>query len=157
MRGGLVVTLTILAIVILGEAVVSMDGNDASARPENEPTEPAILCYYWGDEYDMNKVETYYVVPNKPIGANNIVELSWPGYWIRMDTGDVVDASSVFEPGTYMIKVYGSPPEPWGHSEDPVSSSNDNGMADWAIIMTSVISSVAIVIIIKSLLAHIKK
>jgi len=143
MRGGLVATLAILAVMILGAVVVFTDGNDATARPENEPTEPAILCYYWGDEYDMNKVETYYVVPNKPIGANNIVELSWPGYWIRMDTGDVVNASSVFEPGTYMIKVYGSPPEPWGPAEDDPGNQSDESI-NWPIIGI-VIGSVVVI------------
>lgn len=137
----------ILAVMIVAVAVIP-EISDAE-RPANEPTEPAILCYYWGSQ--LNLIETHYVIPDLPIGSQNIAELTWPGgCWVRMDTGEVVTEDTVFAPGTYMIKAYSNTPTPWGASS--TSSAPDNTLPVTAIVLSAVAiitSGVAIVMLMR--------
>jgi len=123
----------ILAVVIFAVAIIP-EVSDAD-RPANEPTEPVVLCYY--TDGAPNIVTAYYVRPNEAIGSANIPEPTGAiHYWIRMDTGEVVTASSTFAPGTYMIKGYTTAPTPWG-AEEPSGSRGLNEAEILAIILLS--------------------
>lgn len=133
-------------ILIIAVAIIALflmpTGSDGATRPENEPTEPAILCYYTGGM--PNIVTTFYVCPNEAIGTANIPEPTGAiHYWVRMDTGEVVTSSSAFAPGMYMIKGYTIPPTPWGNDPpqpepEPETPSQDNTLAIIAIILSAV-------------------
>lgn len=129
MRG--LIIATALAIIMLA----LIPGVCDAARPTDEPTEPAVLCYY--TDGAPNIVTAYYVCPNEAIGSANIPEPTGAiHYWIRMDTGEVVTASSTFAPGTYMIKGYTTAPIPWG-AEEPSGSGGLNEAEILAIILLS--------------------
>lgn len=124
----------VLALVICAVAIIP-EVSDAE-RPDY-PDEPAVLCYsYYGGGW--KHIDTVYVMPDTPIGAGNIPELNGDlHYWVRMDTGEVVTASTVFAPGTYMINAYTTAPTPWG--DDTSSSSGpDNTLSITAIVLSAV-------------------
>ena len=124
----------IFVAMIVAVAVIPEISDAEGMKPANEPTDVAILHYYWGSQ--INQIETYYVIPNLPIGTQNIAELTWPdGHWVRMDTGEVVTEETVFAPGTYMIKAYSNIPTPWG-DDTPSSSGPDNTLAVTAIVLS---------------------
>ena len=147
-------------IPIIAVAIIALfmmpTGSDGATRPENEPTEPAVLCYYTSGM--PNIVTTYYVCPNEAIGTANIPEPTGSiHYWVRMDTGEVVTSSTAFAPGTYMIRGYTIPPTPWGNDppqpepSEPSTPSQDNTLAIIAIVLSSVaiITSGAVVLMIR--------
>ena len=126
-----------LAAVIVAVAIIPAEVD--ADRPANEPTEPVVLCYYTSGL--PNIVTTYYACPDMAIGSANIPEPTGAiHYWVRMDTGEVVTASTTFAPGTYMIKGYTVPPTPWGDDPNPEptnpSSAPDNTLAVTAIILS---------------------
>lgn len=127
----------ILTVMIVAVAVIP-EISDAD-RPPNEPTDPVVLCYYTSGL--PNIVTTYYACPNMAIGTANIPEPTGAiHYWVRMDTGEVVTASMIFAPGTYMIKGYTVPPTPWGDDPEPEptnsSSAPDNTLPTVAIVLS---------------------
>lgn len=140
----------ILMVMIVAVAVIP-EISDAD-RPPNEPTDPVVLCYYTSGL--PNIVTTYYACPNMAIGTANIPEPTGAiHYWVRMDTGEVVTASMIFAPGTYMIKGYTIPPTPWGNDPpqpepEPETPTQDNTLAIIAIVLSSVaiITSGAVVL-----------
>lgn len=130
----LILTVMIVAVAVIPEI------SDAD-RPPNEPTDPVVLCYYTSGL--PNIVTTYYACPNMAIGTANIPEPTGAiHYWVRMDTGEVVTASMIFAPGTYMIKGYTVPPTPWGDDPEPEpeptnpSSVPDNTLPTVAIVLS---------------------
>lgn len=129
-------SIAFILAVMISAVLMPIEVSDAEGmKPANEPTDVAILCYYWGSH--INQVETYYVLPNLPIGTQNIAELTWPnGHWVRMDTGEVVTEETVFAPGTYMIKAYSNIPTPWGDDTPSSSSGQDDTLAITAIVLS---------------------
>ena len=121
-----------LASMIIMAALIPVDTSSAD-RPEY-PDEPAVLCYsYYSGGW--KHIDTIYVMPDTPIGDLNIPDLVGDvHYWVRMDTGEVVTASSTFAPGTYMISAYTTAPTPWGAS--PSSSAPDNTLPTVAIVLS---------------------
>lgn len=135
-----------LAAVIVAVAIIPAEVD--ADRPPNEPTEPVVLCYYTSGL--PNIVTTYYACPNMAIGY--IPEPTGAiHYWVRMDTGEVVTASTVFAPGTYMIKGYTVPPTPWGDDPEPEpepepESTNPSSAPDNTLAITAIVLSVIAII-----------
>lgn len=118
MRSLKIIAVAVLILMAIPAAIECTEG--AGTKPADEWTEPAVLCYY---SNSINHVETIYVKSGIPIGSGNIPELTGSVYyWVRMDTGEVVTASTVFSPGTYVMKAYTTPPTPWGSSSDDSGS-----------------------------------
>lgn len=134
----------ILTVMIVAMAVIP-EISDAD-RPPNEPTDPVVLCYYTSGL--PNIVTTYYACPNMAIGTANIPEPTGAiHYWVRMDTGEVVTASMIFAPGTYMIKGYTVPPAPWGDDPEPEPEpTNPSSAPDNTIAVTAIVLSVIAII-----------
>ena len=133
-----------LAVVIVGMAVIPSEVTDA----ETYPSELAELQYW-----DGINATVIYVFPNNPIGGDKIPPLpTGCTYWVRMDTGEVVTAETVFEPGSYYISPYSWKPQPWGPSEEPSPGASDNALVLAAIALSSVaiiIGAVAIAVAIR--------
>lgn len=119
-----------LAAMIVAVAIIPAEASDAEAYPP----ELAELQYW-----DGINATVIYAFPNNPIGGDKIPPLpTGCTYWVRMDTGEVVTAETVFEPGSYYISPYSWVPQPWGPSEEPSPSASDNALAIAAITLSSV-------------------
>lgn len=115
-----------LAAMIVAVATIPAEASDA----ETYPSELAELQYW-----DGINATVIYAFPNNPIGDDKIPPLPTGGTcWVRMDTGEVVTAETVFEPGSYYISPYSWVPQPWGAS--PSSSAPDNTLAVTAIVLS---------------------
>lgn len=129
MRRALIAVLTLAALML----PLIAESTEA-ARPSDADIEPVVLCYY--NSGLPNLVTTYYACPDMPVGSANIPEPSGAiHYWVRMDTGEVVTASTVFSPGTYMIKGYTTAPEPWGPAPEETSGGSSVDLAVIALVV----------------------
>ena len=105
----------ILAVMLAVAVPICADDSDAGVRPDDLPTELAVLQYQ-----DAYGVKIVYVYPTKPIGSTSIPELpSGCTCWVREDTREVVTASTVFAPGSYLITPYSWVPDPWDPEPTP--------------------------------------
>lgn len=117
-----------LAAMIVAVATIPAEASDAKAYPP----ELAELQYW-----DGINATVIYAFPNNPIGSDKIPPLpTGCTYWVRMDTGEVVTAETVFEPGSYYISPYSWVPQPWG-AEEPSGSGGLNEAEILAIILLS--------------------
>ena len=113
-RIGAIIICALLAVAI----PITADGSDATVRPDDHTTELAEL-QFWGGQ--STKVTIVYVWPDVQIGiATPIPELpSGCTCWVREDTREVVNSSSVFAPGSYLITPWVLAPTPWDPAPEP--------------------------------------
>lgn len=131
-----------IVAVVVAVAIIPAESTDAVTYPSE-----LVELQYW----DALHATIVYVFPDKPIGSTNIPALpSGCTYWVRMDTGEVVTAQTVFSPGAYLIEPYSWVPEPWGNDSTPSSAGPDNTLPTVAIVLSAVaiITSTAAIVIL---------
>ena len=109
------VPVIILAMMLAVAVPIYTDDSDAQVRPDNHPTSLVELQFWY-----LGTLEIVHVFPYVP------VKLAWfPAIptgctcWVREDTREVVDDSTIFAPGSYLIRAYTVAPTPWDPEPTP--------------------------------------
>ena len=127
----------ILAVILLATLPLMAEGIEATDRPADADVQPVELFFFNGDQintvrylYPMVALQGYQI-PDLPLGCNS---------WVRMDTGQVVNAGDKFDAGSYVIRAYTTAPTPWGPQEETETPTE----IPWGVIAT-VMSSAALI------------
>lgn len=140
----------ILAMMLAVAVPICADDTDAQVRPDDYPTS-LVELQFW----HLGTLEIVHVFPYVP------VKLAWfPAIptgctcWVREDTREVVDDSTVFAPGSYLIKAYTVTPTPWDPEPTPDPEPSKDGKGTVEISTTAVCIGCGAVVIAVAVLGY---